>query len=64
MFGILTYRKANNEKDLLTRCQKELDSQKRIICLNDNDMTTLLRIKIAGDEVDDYMDEKMRKLID
>ncbi|MGA9151336.1 MAG: hypothetical protein WBZ36_12225 [Candidatus Nitrosopolaris sp.] len=26
MFGILTYRKTNNERDLLTRCQKELDN--------------------------------------
>jgi hypothetical protein len=63
MFGILAYRKTSNEQELLNRCQ-QLVEERRIICLNDNDIISLLQIKLAGEEIDDYMDEKMRKLVD
>jgi hypothetical protein len=58
-FGILTYRKADDETQFLIRCRDFLNDGKYIIALNDNDIESMLKIKLAGEKVDDYMEDKM-----
>jgi hypothetical protein len=62
-FGILTYREAEDEDELLKRCKDALGDSKYIITLNDEDIMTMLNYRLAGDEVDQLMEEKMQRLI-
>jgi SAM-dependent methyltransferase len=62
-FGILAYRKAEDEGLLLERCQDKLKDSKYIITLNDEDIISLLNCKLAEEEIDELMEEKMRQLI-
>ena len=60
-FGILTYRK-DEEKRLLKSCRDCLD-ENYILCLNDNDIISLLKQHIDNGEVDDFMENKIQQLI-
>jgi SAM-dependent methyltransferase len=62
-FGILTYRKAEDESVLLQRCKDRLKDSKYILTLNDEDIISLLRCKLAEEEIDELMEKKMRQLI-
>ena len=62
-FGILTYRNYEDEAFLLQLCQDCIEQHKYIICLNDRDIISLLKRKMDEGDVDDFMEEKMSKLI-
>ncbi|MGA9153269.1 MAG: hypothetical protein WBZ36_22045 [Candidatus Nitrosopolaris sp.] len=59
----MTYREAEDEDELLKRCKDALGDSKYIITLNDEDIMTMLNYRLAGDEVDQLMEEKMQRLI-
>jgi hypothetical protein len=62
-FGILVYRRIGDESMLLKRCQRCLDNDEYVVTLNDNDIIKMLKYKIHGENIDEYMDEKMQQLL-
>ena len=62
-FGILTYRKTNDESTFLKRCRDFLNESKFIITLSDKDIISMLNIKLAEERVDEYMEDKMEQLL-
>lgn len=62
-FGIITYRNVKNEKKLLKRCRARISRNQYILCLNDEDTAHMLRLSLAGQDVDDCMQEKLDDLL-
>jgi hypothetical protein len=62
-FGILTYRKCKDRHKLLKRCQDFGKKGERIIALDDDDIIYMLRTRLDGEDIDEYLDEKMQELL-
>jgi len=63
--GILVCRAVSNPRAVLSRCKAYLKSHHFILVLSDEDVTELLGLARGGtqDEVSDFMDRKLRKLL-
>lgn len=62
-FGILTYRNYEDEARLLKLSQDCVVKGNYLICLNDRDMISLLKRKMDNGDVDDFMEDKISKLV-
>lgn len=62
-FGILTYRNYEDEARLLKLSQDCVVQGNYFICLNDRDMISLLKRKMDNGDVDDFMEDKISKLV-
>ncbi|MBU7017389.1 MAG: hypothetical protein HXS44_07755 [Theionarchaea archaeon] len=65
-FGILVCRSIKNEETARKRCESYLSDRKYIIFLTDDNLFELLELSMdenAASEIDDFMDEKLRKLV-
>jgi SAM-dependent methyltransferase len=61
-FGMLVYRKASEEL-LLKRCQEKLKSDQYIVTLNDDDIIRMLKYRLDHEDLEEFMDEKMQRLL-
>ena len=66
MLGLLTCRKINDPKKILSRSQDKSKNDKYIIVLEDKDLEKLVRLKLkeGREDVDDYMEKKLNDIID
>jgi hypothetical protein len=67
MFGIIVCRKIDGPELVLKRCRDVVnnDPEKAIIILDDNDIEALLTLRADGKEkeISDYLDEKLRAIL-
>lgn len=64
-FGILVCRKIEDKTAMMKKCEGYLDDEKYVVTLTDNDLTELLDLRDEGniDEINDFMDEKIKPFI-
>jgi hypothetical protein len=64
-FGILVYRNHANQELLLKRCQDLLGrgTPDYVLCLSDDDIVQLLIRRLNNGSIDEYLHEKMQRLV-
>lgn len=62
-FGILTYRKHENETNVLELCRDSANNNNIIICLNDRDLISLLNSHINNGDINELMEDKLSDVI-
>lgn len=64
MFGILMYRKIKDTNRLWERSTDLVsDKDEYILPLNDDDIIVMLKSKSENEEIDEYLDSKMQRLL-
>jgi len=65
LLGLLVCRETRDKAKVLKHCQDRLKDHKYLIVLDDVDLKNLSRKKLSSnEEVDDYMDDRLEKIVD